>query len=261
MTSELLCEVQDAIATVTINRPAFGNAFSESLFVEIKEVFDRLSADDTVGCVVLTGSGKNFSAGGDIASFQKLIASGECLTPEYIYKPFAMTRAVLDCAKPVIAMVNGAAAGAGCCLALACDFRVVTEKSRFIMAFINVALSGDSGGMYNLVSLVGMGRAREMMMTGEPVNGKQACEVGLASRLAEEGMLEATTYALAKKLASSPLMAIRKQKALFREFFYPDYEAFGRQEIAHVVECSRSKDFAEAVNAFLEKRPPVFSDR
>jgi 2-(1,2-epoxy-1,2-dihydrophenyl)acetyl-CoA isomerase len=261
MPEDILCTINNSIATVTLNRPATLNAFSEEMMVEGKRLFDSLSQDAAVRCVVLTGSGKNFSAGGDITDFKRLLEDKIYLTREFIEQCGAMARSILTCAKPVIAMINGAAAGGGCSLALACDFRVVTGKSRLLMAFVNVGLAGDTGGIYNLQKIVGMGKAREMLMLGEPVLGREAVAVGLATQLAEEGKLEETTYALAAKLAAMPPKAIKEQKEILFEQFYRHYSDYTRQEVNSIVQGSKSADFAEATHAFLEKRKPVFSGK
>lgn len=252
-------QVDKHIATITLNRPEVGNAFSIDSYREVRAAVTAASRNDEVRCVVITGAGKHFSAGGDINRFKRLIESGEYLRPENVLAAGEMAMAVKTCKKPVIAMINGAAAGAGCSLALACDFRVVTAKSKLVMAFVKMGLSGDTGGLYYLQRLVGVAKATEMMMLGEPVGGEDALRLGLATVLAEEGALEAQTYALAGKLAKSAGIALACQKKLMVETFYADLAEYLKQEATYMVECSHTSDFAEAVNAFLEKRPPEFT--
>jgi 2-(1,2-epoxy-1,2-dihydrophenyl)acetyl-CoA isomerase len=209
----------------------------------------------------LTGAGKHFSTGGDINRFKSLIETKVGILPENVKAAGAMAMAVRRCPKPVVAMVNGAAAGAGCSLALACDFRIVTEKSKFVMAFINLGLSGDTGGMYYLQKLLGTGKAIEMLMLGAPVGGSEAVRIGLANRLAAEEQLVSETYAFAKQLANKPGIALGHQKELLNEFFYGDLEAYTEKEAEYMADCSHSADFAEAVYAFLEKRAPNFTGK
>ena len=261
MTNDLLCVVKDHIATVTLNRPQVLNAFTEEMVVEGRKLFESFADDDSVRSIVLTGAGKNFSAGGDLSSFKEAIEKKVFLTHDFVGKVAAWVQSILTCPKPVVGLINGAAAGGGCGLALACDFRIVTEKSRFVLAFINVALGGDAGSIYNLVRLVGMGRAREMLMLGDPVGGKDALAMGLASRLAEEGQLEETAYALAARLASMPTRAFRQQKEILFATFYAPYAAYTKMEVDSVVDSSQRADFTEAVYAFLEKRPPKFTGK
>lgn len=259
MSGDVTYVLEDGIATITINRPEFSNALSKDLYGELKDYFEQCGEDDTVRAVVLTGAGKHFSAGGDIKRFKRLIETEEYLREDNVSQAGAMGAAIRRCPKPTIAMVNGTAAGAGCSIALACDFRVVSPSSRFVMAFIKMGLSGDTGGIFYLTKLVGVGKATEMLMLGTPVDGKEALRLGLASRMAEhDDALQAEAHRLAAKLAASPLQAIQRQKALINTFFYQELEAFTRQEVAYMVECSQTEDFKEAVYAFLEKRPPNF---
>jgi len=259
MFETILYEVKDNIATITFNRPGAGNAFIKESYHEIREALDTAGADIGVRAVVLTGAGKHFSAGGDINRFKHLIESGEFLQVENIAAAGRMAASIRRCPKPVVAMINGAAAGAGCSLALACDFRVMTPKSKLTMAFVKLGLSGDTGGLYYLQKLVGIAKATQLMMTGDTVTGEQALQSGLATILAEEGSLEEETYAFARKLAAAATFAIAKQKELMNEIFFADLEKYSEKEAIYMAECSRSADFAQAVDAFLEKRQPQFS--
>ena len=255
----LLCDLRDGIATITLNRPETGNAFAKEAYGEVRAAFETLSGDSSVRAVVLTGAGKHFSTGGDIKRFKNLIASGEFIQAENVIAAGRMSAAVKKCSKPVVAMINGVAAGAGCALALACDFRIVTPKSKLVMAFVKMGLSGDTGGLYYLQRLAGAAVAAEMMMTGMPVSGERAVVLGLATRLVpEEDRLAEETYAFARELAELPSFAIARQKQLTYETFFRDLEEYTRREAAYMAECSRTSDFAEAVDAFLEKRPPHF---
>jgi 2-(1,2-epoxy-1,2-dihydrophenyl)acetyl-CoA isomerase len=248
----------DHVATVTINRPEWGNMLSRETYGEICDAIQTLEADDNVGAIVITGKGKHFSAGGDIVRFKGLIDRKEYLSVDGITYAGAMTKAIRFCKKPVIAMVNGVATGAGCSLALACDFRFVTKRTKLIMGFIKLGLSGDTGGIYFLQQLVGFSRALEMMMTGDPVTGEQAVAMGLANRLVLEEKLEEETYAFADKLAHGPLYAMERQKSLVNEIFFENFESYSKKETEYIVACSKTQDFAEAVNAYLEKREPNF---
>ena len=244
MYQQITYGVRNGVATITFNRPDAGNALSV------------LTQDEFV--VVLTGAGRNFCAGGDIKAFRSMLDRGEYLTASSLGRNSILPRTMRSCPKPIIAMVNGAAAGAGCSIALAADFRVMTPKSSLIMAFINMALCGDTDGYYSLSKLIGLGRAAQIMATGERIGGEKAYEWGLANLLAPEGELEETTGAFAAKLAAGPTMAYGYQKKLANRFFYPELETFAQEEGIGMRECSQSADFSEAVNAFLEKRAPNF---
>ena len=156
-------------------------------------------------------------------------------------------------------MVNGAAAGGGFSIALACDFRVASPSTKFVMSFINIGLPADTGSMYNLNRLVGGARAVEIMRLGEPIRGERAYEIGLVTKLVPDEALEEEAVRFAKKLAHGPLQAYKRQKMMENAFFRENYEAYSIAESVYMLECSHTKDFAEAVNAFLEKRKPEFT--
>jgi 2-(1,2-epoxy-1,2-dihydrophenyl)acetyl-CoA isomerase len=221
-----------------------------------------LNTNPDVGAIVLTGKGKHFSSGGDIQRFKMLIETKQYLGVENIALADEMASALRNCAKPVIAMVNGVATGAGLSCALACDFRVVSPSSKLIMGFINMGLPGDTGSIYMLLRLLGPERASKMMMTGDIVAGEEAVACGLASILAAEGELEETTYAFAKKLAAKSNVAMAAQKRLINKYFYgEELEAFYKDEQREMVDASHLPDFTEAVYAFLDKRKPVFNKK
>jgi len=257
----ILLDVKDKIATITLNRPEFGNALAKDSYGEIRDAVERCEKDDNVRAIVIRSTGKHFSAGGDIKRFKQLIDTKEYLNEDGIVYAGGMTTAVRKCEKPVIAMVQGIATGAGCSLAVACDFRVATASSKFIMGFVKLGLTGDTGSMYFLYKLLGVAKASEMLMLGDPVSGEEAYRMGLVTKLAEEDRLEAETYALARRLADSPTQSFRLQKKSLLEFFYQDLDTYSVRESEYLAQASRTADFAEAVNAFLEKRPPVFSGK
>ena len=252
--------VENRVATLTINRPECANALSGDCVSEITEAINAFDADASVGAVVITGRGKHFSAGGDINRFKMLIETEQYLQTENIANADAMATAIRNCSKPVIAMVNGVATGAGLSCALACDFRVVTPSSKLSMGFVNMGLPGDTGSIYMLIRLLGTSAAEKIMMTGEPVPGKEAVECGLATFLAEEGTLADVTYAFAEKLAAKSACAIAAQKRIVNKYFYgEELEQYYLDEQKEMVAASRKPDFKEATYAFLEKRKPVFN--
>lgn len=255
----ILVSVENRIATVTLNRPEFSNAFAKGSYTEIADAMGVLGARKDVGVIVITGAGKHFSAGGDIKRFKMLIDSGEYLDADSIANAGNMSLAIRECPKPVIAMINGVATGAGLSCALACDFRVVSPSSKMIMAFVNMGLCGDTGSIYNLVRLIGPDKAELMMMTGEACRGEDCVRIGLATVLAEEGKLAETTYELAAKLADKSSTAHGGQKRLIKKYFYGGLAEFAKDEGQEIAAASRQADFAEAVNAFLEKRAPEYN--
>lgn len=255
----ILVTVKDRVATITLNRPECSNAFARESYDEIAHAMNELGARKDVGAIVITGAGKHFSAGGDINRFKTMIDSGEYLDPDAITAVGRKFTAIRNCPKPVIAMINGAAAGAGLSCALCCDFRVVSPSSKMTMAFVNLGLCGDTGSIYNLVRLIGPDKAAMLMMTGEPCRGEDCVRMGLATVLAEEGKLAETTYALAAKLASRSSSAHASQKALIQKWFYGAMDEFSTDEGLEIAKNSRQPDFTEAVYAFLEKRKPEYN--
>ncbi|MDR1027955.1 MAG: enoyl-CoA hydratase/isomerase family protein [Clostridiales Family XIII bacterium] len=259
--TDILYHTADRVATVTFNRPDYGNAWAEHTTAEVLRALERAAKDDAVGAIVITGAGKHFCAGGDINRFKRLIDTKVFLERVNILRAGRMASAISKCPKPTIAMINGAAAGAGCAVALACDFRVATAKSKMAMSFIKMGLSGDTGAFYYLQRLVGIAKATHLWMTGDLLTGEEAYAAGLVTVLAEEGALEEETRAFAGKLAHGPGFAIAKQKALIAEFFHNDLDAYLDREGQYMEDCSKTEDFAEAVTAFLSKRAPKFTGR
>lgn len=250
-------EIENQIATVFLHRPEAGNSFDGDFFREVAEAIEECDQNAAVQVVLLTGSGKNFSVGGDIQQ----MASFDFLTYDVSMLSGAMTAAVRRCSKPVIAAVNGTAAGAGCALALACDFRILTKKSILMTAFSNVGLCGDSGCIYHLYHLIGLAKTIEMMALSEPIRGEDALRLGLATKLAEEASLMEEALRFAEKLKNRPLAAIAMQKKLYWDTFYRDYDAYCRLEAELFVKSAKTADHMEAVTAFLEKRKPVFQGK
>lgn len=254
----LVVDVKDGIATVTFNRPEIANALDDDMAADLLLLFPRLSVDPEVRVVVITGAGKNFCAGGNIAMFRQMLDNGQTLTYESLIKGGQIPILMKKCKKPIIAMVNGAAVGAGTAFALGADFRVMSPKSRFGMGFIGLGLPGDTGANYALAKLVGASKALELMMLGDVIKGDKCYELGIANFLSDVDNLEEVTYALAKRLAVGPTFAYAKQKEVLYKYFYGDYTAYIEGEADTMPAAFASKDLDEAVNAFLEKRTPVF---
>lgn len=254
----LVVKVEDGIATVTFSRPEIANALDDDMAADLLTLFPALSADTSVRVVVVTGAGKNFCAGGNIAVFREMLDNGKTLTYESLIKGGQIPILMKKCKKPVIAMVNGAAVGAGTAFALGADFRVMSPKSKFGMGFIGLGLPGDTGANYALAKIVGPSKALELMMLGDIINGEKCYELGIATHLSDENNLVEVTYALAKRLAVGPTFAYACQKEVIYKYFYGDYTAYIEGEADTMPAAFASKDLDEAVNAFLEKRRPVF---
>lgn len=260
MYKNILTEINGRIAVITINRPEFANAINGDTVMEITDAVNTFGKDDSVGSVVITGAGKHFSAGGDINRFKMLIETEQFLQTENIANADRMASAIRNCSKPVIAMINGVATGAGLSLALACDFRIVSPSSKMSMGFVNMGLPGDTGSIYFLVRLLGVSAAEHMMMLGEMYRGEDLLKMGLATMMTEEGKLSEETMAFAAKLAEKSASAIAAQKRMVNKYFFGnELEAFYLDEQAEMTAASRLPDFKEATYAFLEKRKPQFN--
>ena len=264
MTQDLLEELKDGVAVLTMNRPDRLNALSRSMLDAMLEALPRLAASDDVGVVVLTGAGRGFCAGGDV----KAMAEGQEAEGVTLEQRAQSLRARMETSrwlhempKPTIAMVRGAAAGAGLSLAMACDMRVAAENARFATAFARVGYSGDFGGSYYLTQLVGTAKARELYYTAEILDAQQALALGLVNRVVPDAELEKETRALAERLARGPRVALRYMK---RNMNAAESGTLGELldlEAWHHSRTGDTEDHREAARAFVDKREPHFKGR
>jgi 2-(1,2-epoxy-1,2-dihydrophenyl)acetyl-CoA isomerase len=262
MASELLLTERTAgVALVTLNRPDKLNALSNELMFALVEALDGLAADRAVHCVVLTGAGRAFCAGGDIQHMvedEMLTYEEEVERQKHIHRATALLH---DMRKPTIAMVNGAAAGAGLSLALACDLRIAGEGARFGTAFMRVGFSGDFGGTWLLTQLAGTARARELYFTAELVGAQDALRYNLVNRVLPDADLREQTLDFARTLAAGPTIAYGYMKENLNLAQYSRLQdALDAEARAHR-RTAMTDDHMEASKAFLEKRPPQFTGR
>jgi 2-(1,2-epoxy-1,2-dihydrophenyl)acetyl-CoA isomerase len=264
MHEELIETVRDGVATVTMNRPEKLNAFTGGMMKGLVEAFARLANDPAIGCVVLTGAGRAFCAGGDV----KAMAEGVEFAAEGLEGKAALLRSSMEAArllhempKPTIAMVRGAAAGAGLSLALACDMRIASETARLTTAFARVGYSGDFGGSYFLTRLIGPSKARELYFTADIVDAGTALSLGMVNRVVADDALERETQALATRLASGPRIAYRYIKRNMNAAETGTLAEVLDLEAWHHTRCGMTEDHRDAARAFLEKRAPVFRGR
>lgn len=253
---KLQFNIADGVASLTLTRPDKLNSFDRQMALEVIDALDRCAADALVRAVLITGSGRAFCAGQDLA---EAIAPGtkieDILTTQY--NP--IVRRIRALKKPVIAAVNGVAAGAGANIAYACDLTLAAESANFIQSFINIGLIPDSGGTFTLPRLVGMQRAFGQMILAPKVSAKEAESLGMIWKALpdEELMNEAT--ALAKKLATMPTKAIALTKEALNRSQGSTLEAQLDVENELQSIAGRSHDYNEGVKAFLEKRKPVYT--
>ncbi len=251
----------DGVLTITLNRPDKLNSFNDELSFELQKSLKTGERNKAVRCIILTGAGRGFCAGQDLQSRSVTSNNGDAPhLGESIRKRYSpIIQKLRTMEKPVIAMVNGVAAGAGASIAFACDLRIVSEKASFIQAFVKVGLIPDSGACWTLPRLIGMGRAMELALLGNKIKADTALEYGLVNRVFSPKTLKIETEALAKTLGTGPTKAIglikrAMNKGLTSELDdYLDYEAH-LQEIA-----GRTADYKEGVSAFLDKREATFT--
>lgn len=246
------------IAAVTLNRPEFLNAFTGEMMKEMADIMDYCSAASDVRAVVVSGVGKHFCAGGDVARFKRILESGTGLPPDNVILAGKMAQSIRRCGKPVIAKVKGAAVGAGSAIAMACDFRVLATKSKLGSGFINVGFSGDTCSWYFWSRLIGMAGAAEFFMMNSFLTAQQAMEKGLVTRVVEEDQLDRAVQELATTLAESATVAIAYQKNMLYLLAYFDMPKLIELEHFYMTKSSLTTDHREAITAFFEKRPPHF---
>ena len=256
----LLHEIKDGIATLTLNRPERLNALGDTLRDDLLDAVTRASADPDVRVIVLTGAGKGFCSGGDVKAMHERGAErpvAEKIAPQRDRTVLALR----DAPQPVIAAVNGAAAGAGMNLALACDLRIASTAARFSQAFVKRGLHPDWGGTYFLPRAVGMARAAELIFTGDVIDAEEALRIGLVSRVVAPEALMPAVGELAAKIAAGPPVAIRLAKrALYHNADCDLRQALEFETFAQNV-CYETEDAREGIRAFVDKRPPAFRGR
>ncbi|MCE5168718.1 enoyl-CoA hydratase-related protein [Paenibacillus profundus] len=260
MYKTILYEVSGGVARMTMNRPDKYNAFTGQMIAEMTAALKKAGKDEEIRCIVLTGAGKAFNAGQDLGDVQGADAQGA--EPNHgdvlreRYNPLIMQ--LRNTEKPIIAAVNGVAAGAGVSVALACDLRIVSEKAYFVNAFVNIGLVPDSGGCYFLPRLVGLGKALELAMTGDRVSAEEAYRIGLANRVCAAEQFADEAERLAVKLAALPTRAI----GLIKRTMYKGLDMNLAQTLEHEAYAQEiagnTEDHREGMQAFLEKRPPEF---
>ena len=249
-----ILEKKRRTAWVTMNRPEAMNSLAAELCAELLEAIAECERDPEIRAVVLTGAGRAFCAGGDLPTLAALTTREE--TEEYVKTADRVSLAIVRSAKPYIAMVNGAAAGAGFNIALACDFLCASTKAKFTQAFSSIGLISDCGGNFLLPRLVGPREAKRLMMLPEKISAEEAERIGITTFVAEESELREKTEALADRLAAMPPRALAEIKKFVNEA--DAFEATLHREEAVIPELIMGPECKEGIAAFFEKRPAKF---
>lgn len=254
---EILFEIADDVARITLNRPDALNSFTSTMRAEIRHALTRATAEARV--IALTGAGRGFCAGQDLGQAKSAadIDLERVLRDEY--EP--ILKLIEDSPVPIICAVNGAAAGAGANIALACDLVIAGRSARFLEAFARIGLMPDAGGTWHLPRKIGLARALGMCLLAEPVTAEQAAEWGLIWEVVDDDALMARVDELAGRLASGPTMAYAAIRKSLRQSFDNSYQEQLTLEAKEQGLLGRSHDFGEGVLAFLEKRKPGFEGK
>ena len=266
-TTDLLATLQDGVLTLTLNRPEARNAMSREMNQALQQQLAAAEFDAAVKCIVLTGAGKGFCAGGDVKG---MAARGDgtvgaMTIDEAIHRQRANQRAtagkLFKMPKPTLAALPGAAAGAGLALALACDLRIMASSAIMTTAFAKVGFSGDYGGSYFLTQLVGTAKARELYYLSDRVSADEALGLGLTNWVCAPEALADRSAAIARRLANGPTLAYRYMKENLNRALAGAVDDCLDLEATHHIHCGQTEDHREATQAFVDKREPVFKGR
>ena len=248
--------VEGSVAKITLNRAEKYNSFVREMAVQMHDALNKASTDKLVRAVYITGEGKAFCAGQDLAEAVDGSGPGIKKIVEEHYNP--IIRKIRTIEKPVVCAVNGAAAGAGANIALACDIVIAGSSAFFSQAFSKIGLIPDSGGTFFLPRLIGLSRSSALMMLGDKVSANDALQMGMIYKVSEDAKLQEEAFAIAKTLSEMPTKAIGLTKRLLNKSMFNTLEQQLTEEGIEQVNAASSYDFKEGVKSFLEKRKPVF---
>ena len=256
--SSILFEIKEAVAVITLNRPERLNAFNGEMALLLQEKLDACKSDE-IRCVYITGMGKGFSAGQDLAEVAVPEGPGFNTILSKYYNPIVTRIRKLD--KPVVAAVNGVAAGAGANIALCCDIVVAAHAASFIQAFSKIGLIPDCGGTFMLPRLTGWQKASALMMLGEKIPATEAERIGMVYKVFADELFSTEAFSIASTLSKMPTKGLAYTKQMLNISFYNNLDDQLQEENIFQQRAAQTKDYKEGVAAFLEKRNPVFSGK
>jgi 2-(1,2-epoxy-1,2-dihydrophenyl)acetyl-CoA isomerase len=263
--ANVIVEQHDGVFEITLNRPEILNAVNRETIAELATAVGEAAEDHTTRAVLLKGSGTHFCAGGDITMFAELIRLRPAERQKALYQTVDTLHPLLirmrHMQKPIIAAVQGAAAGVGLSLVLAADLALAAEDAIFTCGYIHLGTSPDGGMTATLARVVGLKQAAELMLLGDRFDARRALELGLVNRIVSPEMLATEATAMAVRLAAGPTHAYARTKALLQATLGDGFDAQLRRETESFAACAATEDFAEGVRAFLEKRAPKFTGR
>jgi len=258
----IIFEEKDGVATITLNRPTSFNAFNSEMIKEVVDAIEKCAKNVRIKVLIITGAGKAFCSGGDLKAAKEW--SGDNRGDFFRQLTKFFHRVILDIRmmpKPVIASINGSAAGGGFSLALACDLRIASDKATFRQAYTSVALVPDGGWTFHLPKLVGLGKASELIFLDKVLNAEEAEKLGLVNQVVSEAKLKEATLEVAKRLARGPSLAFARAKALLNRALTSSLESQLENERQGIALSGETEDFREALSAFFEKRKPKFQGK
>jgi 2-(1,2-epoxy-1,2-dihydrophenyl)acetyl-CoA isomerase len=268
MTDQLIETIDDGVATLTLNRPEVRNALSAEIQSGLAEAVPRLAADPAVRAIVLTGAGGAFCSGGDVKGFAARNAAQDGTggfdlegRVQGLRQAMQMVRALAEAPKPTLAVIPGAAAGAGLSLALACDLRIAAADAKLTTAFSKVGLAGDYGGSYFLTQLIGQAKARELYFLGDVISGAEAARLGIVNEAVAAADLPEAARRWSRRLAGLPTIAIGYMKRNLAAAAHATLAEVLDMEALHMVRTFMTEDHRTAAKAFVDKRQPEFSGR